>query len=64
MAFHLKKKLTRQTEERMDSDRPQSSFIGTYEEGNKREGGEGGGLKVGESAAEPTNGVKAHINSH
>lgn len=64
-----KKKLTSQTEERIDFDRSQPSFIGTYEGGKQREeeegkGREGGGFKVGDVTAEPTNGVKTHINLH
>lgn len=62
-----KKKLTSQTEERMGFDRSQPSFIGTYEgenKGRKRRIREGGGFKEGDGAAEPTNGVKTHINLH
>lgn len=65
MAACGKRKLTRQTEERIDFDRSQPSFIGTYEgenKGRKRRIREGGGFKRGDSGAEPTNGVKTYIN--
>lgn len=65
VAARLKKKLTSQTEERIDFDRSQPSFIGTYEgenKGWKRRMREWGGFKVGDGAAEPTNGAKTHIN--
>lgn len=51
----------------MGFDRSQPSFIGTYEgenKGRKRRIREGGGFKEGDGAAEPTNGVKTHINLH
>lgn len=70
MNFHgspPKKKLTRQTEEKMGFDRSLPSFIGTYEgenKGRRRRIRGGGGFKVGDGAAEPTTVVKAHTNLH